>query len=325
MQTCHTNIYPHTHQSQITYDAPLLTGWNITTPKTVSLPVFGGYTTDLPFSPYTAGKEKLQIWGKNFGPAGAFPRVVLGSNSSGPLECANAVVASDSLITCTTPAGYGANLSIAVSIEGLHARLDRAFSYGAPLLVTIVPETANTDGGDLVIMGRNFGQDANLLEVLIGDEVCRDVKMVYEHQLITCAYPAGGGKDLPMTVQVGGQTNNPPRAFSYADTYGQRTVEAVFLLAGESYEKFDARKQSVFKQVLFHALDNDPMLSITADSVHIANITSPFTGASSASASSPPAPGVSAAPGARAPTASHLVSSDEVSAGSLDRCCNFLH
>ena len=306
------------HRTQITYDAPVLLGWNITVPKKITLPIFGGFSTDLFYSPSTAGKEELQIWGKNFGPPGAFPRVALGGNGTGPLlECADAVVVSDALITCTTPSGRGANLSLAVSIGGLHARLDRNFSYGAPLLATIVPETANTDGGDLVIMGRNFGHDAALLEVLIGEEPCRDVKMVYEHQLLTCKYPAGGGKELPLTVSLAGQTNSPPRAFSYADTYGQRTVEAVFLLAGESFEAFDGRKQAVFEQILFRALDNDPTVSVTDDAVHVTNVTSPITGASTA-ASSPMAPPV---PGGRPPTASQLVSSDEVRMESMCMRC----
>jgi len=305
------------HTRQITYDAPVLLGWNITHPKFVSLPVFGGFTADLYFSPSTVGKEEMQIWGKNFGPPGALARVAIGSNSSGLLlECTDAVVVSDGLITCLTPTGYGANHSLAVSVGGLHARLDESFSYGAPLLVTIVPETASTDGGELVIMGRNFGQDAELLEVRIGDEVCREVKMVYENQLLTCEYPAGGGQDLPMTVSVGGQTNTPPRAFSYADTYGQRTVEAVFLLAGERFEKFGAEKQSVFAQVLFRALYNDPALFVTDDAVHITNVTSPITGASSSPAA-PPASGPS--PSFAAPRATQLASSDEVS---NDRDCS---
>lgn len=273
---------------QITYDAPVLLKWNITTPKTVSLSVYGGYSTNIPFSPTTAGKEKLQIWGKNFGPAGTLPRVLLGSDGSGFVECADAVVVSDALIQCTTPSGRGANLSIAVDIGGQHAQLETDFAYGAPLLVTVVPETANTDGGDLVIMGRNFGNDAALVEVMIGDETCRDVKMVYEHQLLTCKYPTGGGKDLRMTVSLAGQVNSPPRAFSYTDAYGQRTVEAVFLLAGESVSGFDARKQAVFEQVLFRALYNDPTVSVTEGAVHVTNVTSPFTNATSSVSVSPP-------------------------------------
>lgn len=233
--------------------------------------------------------------------------MAIGGNGTGSLlECTDARVVSDALITCTTPTGRGANLTLAVSIGGLHARLDRNFSYSAPLLATIVPETANTDGGEVVIMGRNFGHDAALLEVRIGDEVCRDVKMVYEHQLLTCKYPPGGGKELPLTVALAGRTNSPPRAFSYADTYGQRTVEAVFLIAGESFEAFDGRKQAVFQQVLFRALFNDPTVSVTDDAVHVTNVTSPITGASTAVSFAPPVSG------SRPPTTSEMVSADEV-------------
>lgn len=53
----------------------------------------------------------------------------------------------------------------------------------------------------------------------------------------------GSGKDLNMTVTVAGQSNYPPRAFDYADTYGQRTVEVTFLLEGETLKSFNAQKQ----------------------------------------------------------------------------------
>ncbi|KAM3570220.1 hypothetical protein VYU27_007700 [Nannochloropsis oceanica] len=251
------------------YDPPVLSSWNISTPMTVSLPVFGGYSIDLPFSPYTAGKESLSLWGSNFGPAGTFPKVMLGT-----WECTDAVVVSDGQISCITPPGVGGNLSIAVTLSGVDVSLPQSFSYAAPLLVTVVPETANTDGGDLVIMGRNFGHTSVGLEVLIGDQLCMEVKMVYEHQLITCKYPPGTGKDLPMLVTVSGQSNTPPRAFNYADTYGQRTVEAVFLVVGESLQSFDTTKQAVFEQILSRAMEYDPTISIVDDAVHICNITS---------------------------------------------------
>ena len=276
------------------YDVPVLTGWNISTPMTVSLPVFGGYSIDLPFSPYTGGKEVLSLWGSNFGPAGSFPKVMIGG-----WECTDALVESDGLVSCTTPPGVGGNLSISMSLGGVEAASPQPFTFAAPLLVTVVPETANTEGGDLVIMGRNFGAASGALEVLIGDQMCKEVKMVYEHQLITCKYPPGTGKDLPMLVTVSGQSNTPPRAFNYADTYGQRTVEAIFLLVGESLASFDAKKQAVFEQIVLRAMEYDPTLSIADDAVHICNVTS-LTGEMNAGMAPLP-------PGAAPPTASKMV------------------
>eukprot|EP00624_Nannochloropsis_granulata_P000650 evm.model.NODE_12539_length_10647_cov_21.244482.3 len=122
-------------------------------------------------------------------------------------------------------------------------------------------------------MGRNFGHTSEGLEVLIGDQLCMEIKMVYEHQLVTCKYPPGTGKDLPMLVTVSGQSNTPPHAFNYADTYGQRTVEAVFLVVGESLQSFDTKKQAVFEQILSRAMEYDPTISIVDDAVHICNIT----------------------------------------------------
>jgi len=289
-----------------TYDAPMLISWNISEPMTVSLPVFGGYSIDLPFSPYTGGKEELSLWGSNFGPAGTFPKVLLGS-----WECTDAVVVSDGQISCSTPPGVGGNLTIAMSLGGVEASLPQSFNYAAPLLVTVVPENANTDGGDLVIMGRNFGHASGGLEVLIGDQLCKEVKMVYEHQLVTCKYPPGTGKDLPMLVTVSGQSNTPPRAFNYADTYGQRTVEAIFLLVGESLQSFDTKKQAVFEQIVLRAMEYDPTVSIADDAVHICNVTS-LAGATATTEAAWAAGGWGTSP--NAPTASKLVVAGEVEA-----------
>lgn len=109
-----------------------------------------------------------------------------------------------------------------------------------------------------------------------------------------------------MTVTVAGQSNNPPRAFNYADTYGQRTVEAIFLLIGESLETFSTSKQSAFEQILFRALDNDPTVSIQDDAVHICNVTSLTSSVLGTSSSSSPSSSI------MAPTASKSISADEV-------------
>jgi len=66
-----------------------------------------------------------------------------------------------------------------------------SFSYGEPLLLTIIPESANPDGGDMVIMGRNFGTATEPHQVMIGGTSCADIKVVYNYQLVTCKYPQG--------------------------------------------------------------------------------------------------------------------------------------
>lgn len=55
---------------QVIYDSPVITSWNISNPLSITLPVFGGYAIEIPYSPSTRGKEDMQIFGMNFGPAG---------------------------------------------------------------------------------------------------------------------------------------------------------------------------------------------------------------------------------------------------------------
>lgn len=172
----------------VSYDQPMVTSWRIKEPQAVSEPIVG---TDVDaayyFSPYTAGEELLQVFGSNFGPVDNEVVVALG-----PRQCSKAKIVSDGEIHCTTPAGIGSGYSVVVTIaDRYQAVLPRNFSYGIPLVVTVVPEIANTEGGDMVIMGRNFGSFSSSPVVMIGDQLCTNVKVVFEHELLTCKYPPG--------------------------------------------------------------------------------------------------------------------------------------
>lgn len=75
-----------------------------------------------------------------------------------------------------------------------------------------------------------------------------------------------------LTVEVQGQRNDPPRTYSYADIYGQRTVEADFWLAGESLSTFDQGKHRRFETILQSMLHQDPTLAVVDDGVNILTI-----------------------------------------------------
>jgi hypothetical protein len=167
------------------YDMPALRGWNVSDPLTVFVTIFKDTQYPLPYSPYTGGGELMQLWGQNFGPVGGRAKVMLG-----PMECIGAVVVSDELVTCTTPSGAGGGYPIALTIATFTATYSN-FSFGMPLVLTIIPDQGSTDGGDMVLMGRNFGDVTTDHEVLIGTQQCENIKVVYDHQLLTCRYPAG--------------------------------------------------------------------------------------------------------------------------------------
>jgi hypothetical protein len=92
---------------------------------------------------------------------------------------------------------------------------------------------------------------------------------------------AGTGKELMLTVEVLRQRNDPPRAYSYADIFGMRTVEVDFLLAGESVASFSADKRRRFETILQSVMDQDPTVAVLDDGVHILQVTKQPGGKSS--------------------------------------------
>lgn len=182
----------------LAYDGPMLSDWRIHEPQAVSEPILGtDVVTSSIFSPYTAGEELLQLFGANFGPSENDVDVFVGKE-----PCVRAVILSDFEITCVTPAGTGAGHVISVIIADRYKATMAGFAYGIPLVVTVVPEIANVEGGDMVIMGRNFGAFASSPIVMIGDVPCRDVKVVFEHELLTCKYPPGKCSGIALAFKL---------------------------------------------------------------------------------------------------------------------------
>lgn len=83
---------------------------------------------------------------------------------------------------------------------------------------------------------------------------------------------AGTGKELMLTVEVVGQRNDPPRAYSYADIFGMRTVEVDFLIGGESVASFTADKRRRFETILQSVMDQDPTVAVLDDGVHVLRV-----------------------------------------------------
>ena len=97
----------------------------------------------------TEGGDTVTIVGSNLGYPGITPLsiVVDRSGSLGTADCSAATVLSSSMITCTTPAGFGTSVQLTLDIDldtgigpfGARGRLQPALNHGGSRCVRPVP------------------------------------------------------------------------------------------------------------------------------------------------------------------------------------------
>jgi len=149
-----------------------------------------------PMPTYTEGGISITLAGSNFGTA---PSVSLGGN-----EC---VITSTghSQIVCTTPSGMGTALALVVT-AGNQASNTLLYSYAAPLIETIVPQSQSTVGGvNICLNGHSFGSDPATISVTMGFAACPVVNRT--HTRVCCTLPSGAGSVLTQ-MALGTLTSN---------------------------------------------------------------------------------------------------------------------
>ncbi|KAH3766163.1 protein serine/threonine kinase [Pelomyxa schiedti] len=158
----------------------------------------------------------VTITGFNFGPIGTLINV---SSKTG--ICGNAsVTVPHTEIRCKMPAGTGASIATIVSVieNGLQESQPANFSYQAPA-VTSASKASTTGLNETVISGYNFGNDASLISITIGQSECSTPRLLEDHNLVACYPPEGAGVGISLTIKV-----SPPlvcpgcRALSSPDT-----------------------------------------------------------------------------------------------------------
>jgi len=110
-------------------------------------------------------------------------------------------------VLCTVPAGSGSNLPIKITAAtGLVSNVGYTFSYAAIALANFQPTTGPTDGknadGSPVILtftGTSFSSPAT---ATVGGKPCPVTSV--SSTAVTCTLPAGEGKNLPVTLTMGG-------------------------------------------------------------------------------------------------------------------------
>ncbi|MFN8441585.1 MAG: FG-GAP-like repeat-containing protein [Caldilineaceae bacterium] len=144
----------------------------------------------------------LEISGANFGPDA--------SVSVGDQECV-VQEQSSTVIRCLFAPGVGIDYIVQVTSNGV-ASNGVLFSYSAPTIETISPETSWGDGELLTIQGSNFGADN--ATVTVGELDCPvDAQ---SHTQLVCVLPAGEGINLAVVVTTSdGRLATAVQRFSY--------------------------------------------------------------------------------------------------------------
>jgi hypothetical protein len=167
----------------------------------------------------TAGGSVVVIGGRNFGRAGDGAAVFIGSRACSGVS----VTSAHTQLTCTLPDGFGAGLSVTVSVgmqNGTNSSV--TFAYSAPV-ITHFSQSAGAptigwtpeNNATLDVSGENFGPADAAAVVLISGVPCKRT-LWRSHSQLACQLPESSGVGLPLVVSVGGLASVPALLrFSY--------------------------------------------------------------------------------------------------------------
>jgi hypothetical protein len=190
-----------------------------------------------PESGGTAGGTIITISGTGFGAAGNF--VMVGQD-----PCLSPMLVPGG-ITCTLPPGSGANRPVRVIDDAGMPSAPYPFSYSPPQVTAVTAASAPTAGGTVItITGQNFGADGVSRRVTInGSGDCSSPSTALAHTSITCTLPPGAGSNLPVGVEVDGQTSSvdgslsydPPAITAVTPTHGPATGSIPLTIVGSNF------------------------------------------------------------------------------------------
>jgi hypothetical protein len=158
----------------------------------------------------TLGAVDVSIFGSNFASQDLSPRIMFGKTLS-----ARVTWVSDSSIVARVMPGAGASLPAAVSILGIRSSAPFGMSYAPPILSSVSPSNAPTDGPYmLTISGTAFGTVDYCPRIRVGSTVCSAVGWVSD-SVVTCEILPGQGTKLGLSVTVESQSGDLVGSFSY--------------------------------------------------------------------------------------------------------------
>ena len=175
----------------------------------------------------------LTVAGTNFGPLGTanIMKIVWDSSSTAVTPAGSSATVSvlNTEITFTAPAGAGTKtFSFTISVNGTDAGAlatnAAKMKYVAPTITSVTQ--SSTAGGTVTITGTNFGPvgTADITSLKLTTDAATGTQVDFTEATvsiantqITAKAPAGSGKDLAVTLVIGGQTaTGGDTAFTYS-------------------------------------------------------------------------------------------------------------
>ena len=193
-----------------------------------------------PTSLPTAGGIAVTLSGTNYG-----TKVNLASVTIGGTPC-NVTFVNETRIICTSPAGYGTNVVVGVTINARsNVVAFNALSYNAPQIVSVsgcspasnpnATARCPINGGvqTITITGTDFGPGVGT--VLVNSRPCLNPSYPVLHTTITCLLPKGVGFDVPVQVLVG-SVSDTENLLSFLGP----TLDSTHIIAGVAYSSYSS-------------------------------------------------------------------------------------
>ncbi len=162
-----------------------------------------------PPSGSVAGGGTMAIQGENFGTSATV--------TIGGAVAPSAGAQTHTQVMVTVPGGVGTNRAVVVTVAGQSSFSSLAYSYDAPFITSISPDSGPTAGGTVMTIGGfNLGLaggGAGTPAVSVGGVAAPVVSVSPASVQVTV--PAGAGTGRAVSLTVGGQTTPPGLAFSY--------------------------------------------------------------------------------------------------------------
>jgi len=157
-----------------------------------------------------SGGGVVTVYGAHFGVAGASVRV-------GDTVCEDvSYVEEHAALRCRVGSATGAvqaRYGVVVSLSGQSSGGAVVYAYGAPVVESC--SRVGTEGGDVTVRGRSFGEAGAVVSV--AGRVCVGVRYESRHRVVVCRAGGGVGGAHNVSVESGGRVGVGVGVFSYAE------------------------------------------------------------------------------------------------------------
>eukprot|EP01117_Protostelium_nocturnum_P011184 TRINITY_DN405_c0_g1_i6.p1 TRINITY_DN405_c0_g1~~TRINITY_DN405_c0_g1_i6.p1 ORF type:complete len:5778 (+),score=1958.70 TRINITY_DN405_c0_g1_i6:207-17540(+) len=158
-------------------------------------PAISGYSGD-----FSTEGGIVSLTGTNFGNDNTKIDVQINGNSA-----SNYANANHNTLTIKTPEGTGRNNVVSITVKG-QTGPGAAFAYSPPTFASASQNVTTSGNGVGTIYGTNFGKVSGDVSISGSGLTFSNIQFVSSHKSFSFAVSAGTGANIPITINVNGQT-----------------------------------------------------------------------------------------------------------------------